>query len=81
MYFCRSCLTEKTYDSRRGCSANDGVVNQNHSLAAHNFGYYIQLYLNEVFSELLTGSYKRASDVFVLDKSDFIRNARLMSVS
>ncbi len=73
MHFFGSGVAQQLYNPGAGSAAHDGIINQHHAFILHCFANHIQFDFYGGFSQLLAGSDKAASDVFVFQKTDTVR--------
>ena len=81
MNFLCSCLAEEFYDYGTCCTSYYGVIYKNYSLILYGVGNYIELYLNFIFADILTGNDKCSAYLFILNKSYAVRYARLSGIT
>ena len=74
-------FTNQPHNSCRGCTADDRVVDQNHTLAANGLRNRVQLDLHQILAGRLTGRNEGSSDILVLQKADSVRNAGLLRIT
>ena len=74
-------FANQPHNSCRGCAADDGVVDQNHTLAANGLRNRVQLDLHQILSGRLAGRNEGSSDILVLQKADSVWNAGLLRIT
>ena len=80
MHLRSSSLAQKPYDTRAGRAAHYRIVDHDHAFAADGRGYRIEFDLDLILARRLTGRNERAPDIFILDKSHSVRDARSLGI-
>src|SRR5215510_15249037 len=81
VYFFGACCTDHFYDLSACCSANDGIVDENHSLACQEFLYRIELHL---YAKIANSGFRldeRPPDIVVTNQTECERDSRLLRVA
>ena len=76
MNFFRTGFSEQIHDTAASGSANDRIINQNHTLAFYAGADGAELDTDLIHSLVLSGRDECAANVFILDQTDSIRDPR-----
>ena len=72
---------EKIYDSSAGGASHNGIIHHDHPFSFYRIFYCTQFDLYLIHSTGLARRDKSSSDIFVLDHSDAVRDARSLAIA
>ena len=67
MDFCRTGIADQRYNSRTGCTTDDGIIHQNHPLAPQFTFHGAELNFHLIHPVILTGGDEGTPDILIFD--------------